>query len=89
MSHTGPEEVPVPRGNRPIAPDSWLARAASLLLFLALAVGLVVPKLAGAAYLLLGLISIIWLEPGVVRGRLNLDGHDRLMLFASVLFVTR
>ncbi|MGB0513715.1 MAG: O-antigen ligase family protein, partial [Wenzhouxiangellaceae bacterium] len=87
MSHTGPGAVPVPRGSAPVAADSWLAQSASLLLFLALALGLVVPKVAGAAYLLLGLISIIWLEPGLLRGRWNLDGHDRLMLFASVLFV--
>jgi len=88
MINTGPGAVPVPRGSAPVAADSWLAQSASLLLFIALALGLVVPKVAGAAYLLLGLISIIWLEPGLLRGRWNLDGHDRLMLFASVLFVT-
>jgi len=87
VSYRGSGGVPVPRGAQPVEANSWLARTASLLLFTALALGLVVPKVAGAVFLLLGLIAIVWLEPGLLRHRWNLQGHSRLLIFAVLAFV--
>lgn len=78
---------PVLPGSKRVAEDSWLARAAALVLFLGLAFGLVVPKVAGGAFLLLALLGIIWLEPGGLRRRPGLDDHERLLVFAVVAFV--
>lgn len=86
MQASGPG-APVPRGFQPIPAESWLGQLTALLLFLALALGLVVPKIAGGVYLLLGLIAIIWLEPGLLRHRWQLDGLDRLLCFVAALFV--
>jgi len=80
--------IPVPRSSAVVPASSWLGRAAALVLFLGLALGLVVPKVAGAAFLLIALLGIIWLEPGLARRRWDLDGHERLLLFAVFTFVT-
>lgn len=77
----------MPRSVQPIPEASWLARLIALLLFVALALGLVVPKIAGGVYLLLGLIGIIWLEPGLLRRRWQLNAHDRVLCLVAVLFV--
>jgi len=87
MEASGSGAAPVPRGVQPIPESSWLARLAAVLLFTALALGLVVPKIAGGVFLLLGLVGIIWLEPGLLRQRWQLDGHDRLLSFVASLFV--
>lgn len=78
---------PVPRSSLPIPASSWLGRITALILFLGLALGLVLPKVAGGAFLLLALMGIIWLEPGLARRRWDLDGHERLLIFAVVAFV--
>lgn len=79
--------IPVPRGNVPVPAASWLGRLSALILFAGLALGLVVPKVAGAAFLLLALFGIIWLEPGLFRRRLELDRNERLLIFSVCLFV--
>ena len=58
-----------------------------MILLLGLALGLVLPKVAGGAFLLLALIGIIWLEPGMARRRWDLDRHELLLIFAVVVFV--
>lgn len=78
---------PVPRSSLPIPASSWLGRITALVLFLGLALGLVLPKVAGGAFLLLALMGIIWLEPGLARRRWELDGHERLLIFAVIAFV--
>jgi O-antigen ligase len=78
---------PVALSKARVPETSWLARLASLFLFLALALGLVLPKVAGAAFLLLALMGIVWLEPGLFRRRWDLDRHERLLAFVVVLFV--
>jgi len=67
--------------------SSWLGRTAALILFAGLALGLVVPKVAGAAFLLIALLGIIWLEPGLARRRWELDAHERLLTLSVVGFV--
>lgn len=86
---TGPARAaePVPRSSLPIPASSWLGRITALILFLGLALGLVLPKVAGGAFLLLALMGIIWLEPGLARRRWDLDGHERLLIFVVVAFV--
>ena len=83
----GTPNEPIALSKARVPESSWLARVASLVLFLALALGLVLPKVAGAAFLLLALMGIVWLEPGLVRRRWDLDRHERLLAFAVVLFV--
>jgi len=78
---------PVPRSSLPIRASSWLGRITALILFLGLALGLVLPKIAGGVFLLLALMGIIWLEPGLARRRWDLDGHERLLIFAVIAFV--
>lgn len=82
-----PESPPTPRGNALVPASSSLARITALILFAALAFGLVLPKVAGGAFLLLALLGIIWLEPGLARRNWQLDAHERLLAFAVVLFV--
>ena len=77
----------MPRSSLPIPATSVPGRIAALILFLGLALGLVLPKVAGGAFLLLALMGIIWLEPGLARRRWDLDGHERLLIFAVVAFV--
>jgi len=78
---------PVSRSSLPIRASSWLGRITALILFLGLALGLVLPKVAGGAFLLLSLMGIIWLEPGLARRRWDLDGHERLLIFVVISFV--
>ncbi|MFU8877196.1 MAG: O-antigen ligase family protein [Wenzhouxiangellaceae bacterium] len=89
MSEPGPVEPGSvePRGGVLVDADSVLGQVVRLILFLGLALGLVVPKVAGGAFLLLALIAIIWLEPGFLRRKTHLDRHERLLLLAVSLFV--
>ncbi|MDX1626246.1 MAG: O-antigen ligase family protein [Wenzhouxiangellaceae bacterium] len=82
-----PEAAPTPRGSTPVPARSWLSRITALVLFSALALGLVVPKIAGAAFFLLALLGLIWLEPGLFRSRMVLAAHEKLLLLAVALFV--
>ncbi|MEX2498541.1 MAG: glycosyltransferase [Wenzhouxiangellaceae bacterium] len=77
----------MPRSHALIPATSRLGRITALILFLGLALGLVVPKAAGAAFLLLALIGIIWLEPGLARRRWELQAHERLLVFSVLAFV--
>ncbi len=71
----------------PVKLKSPLGLTCALLLFLALSLGLIVPKLAGAALMLLGLISIGWLTRH--RGwRLgNMHASERLLIVAASAYV--
>jgi len=66
---------------------SLLDRSVALTVFTALSLGLVMPKVTGAAYLLLGLISLIWLslarrwQPG------DLMPIERLLFLSIGLYV--
>jgi (heptosyl)LPS beta-1,4-glucosyltransferase len=80
-------DPPVRPASTRIAEHSWLARIAALVLFLALAFGLLVPKIAGGAFLLLALLGIVWLEPTSAGRRQQLEDHERLLIFAVVAFV--
>jgi len=65
----------------------WLNRLVAITVFITLAFGLVIPKLAGAGYLLLGLTGLIWLS---VKGRWrpgDLVPIERLLCMAIVLYV--
>lgn len=66
---------------------SWLGHGTALIVFLALALGLVVPKVAGAAFLLLALVGIIWLEPLVFRGAWRMRPEERRLAIVVVAFV--
>jgi O-antigen ligase len=74
----------------PIVPvDSLLGRVVAGLVVLGLGLGLIVPKVAGGAFLLLSAIAIVWLEPAVTRRRsaaLTLPG-DRQLFLAVAGFV--
>lgn len=78
---------PVPRSDALIPAVSWLGRISALILFLGLALGLVVPKVAGGVFLLFALMGIVWLEPGLARRRLGLDAHERLLTLVVLSFV--
>lgn len=69
-----------------IPPDSRWSQISSALIFLALALGLVVPHALDAAIVILGLMAISWLT---VHGRAphQLAALERLFLAAILLFV--
>ena len=79
--------LPVPRSDALIPSAGWLGRLSALLLFTGLALGLVVPKVAGGVFLLFALMGIIWLEPGLARRRLVLDARERLLMLIVLSFV--
>src|SRR6056297_2543715 len=66
---------------------SPLGLITAAILFLALALGLIVPKVAGISLILLGLISIIWLT--VHRGWTLGDMHasERVLVIAATAYV--
>ena len=70
-----------------IPADSVLARLTGLVLLLSLALGLVMPKLAGAGLLLLGLIAIIWLSAHRGWHLRQLHASERLLTVAAIGFV--
>lgn len=70
-----------------IAADSGLARASGLILFATLALGLVMPKLAGAGFLLLGLMAIVWLTLTGTWHLRGLHASERLLTIAATLYV--
>ncbi|MGY6553776.1 MAG: O-antigen ligase family protein [Wenzhouxiangella sp.] len=71
-----------------IAADSWLARASGLILFASLALGLILPKLAGAGFLLLGLMAFIWLSATRRWHLRGLHASERLLTLAVLIYVT-
>lgn len=71
-----------------VAADSWLGRIAAAVLLLTLALGLVVPKLAGAGFLLLSLLGLIWLESALRSRQMRLAAHEKLLFLAVLLFVS-
>ncbi len=72
----------------PDLPSSpWLQRLVATSIFLALALGLVVPKLAGAAYLLLGLTGIAWLTLSSRWRPGDLLPIERLLFMALVAYI--
>jgi O-antigen ligase len=82
-------ELPPPSALPPVPADSVLGRAVAGLVVLGLALGLIVPKVAGGVFLLLSAIAIVWLEPVLTRrrtARLTLPG-DRLLVAAVAGFV--
>ncbi|MEM1080247.1 MAG: O-antigen ligase family protein [Pseudomonadota bacterium] len=70
-----------------VAANSWLGRVAAMVLFLTLALGLVIPKLAGAGFLLLSLLGLIWLESALRGQRMRLAGHEKLFFLTVLMFV--
>lgn len=80
---------PSPRALTPVTADSLLGRAVAALVFAGLGLGLVVPKVAGAAFLLLAAISIVWLEPALTRrrGMPILVAGDGMLICAVLGFV--
>lgn len=63
--------------------DSVLGRVVAGLVVLGLGLGLIVPKVAGGAFLLLSAIAIVWLEPALTRRRtaaLTVAGDARLIV---------
>ena len=71
-----------------IAERSGLARASGLILFLALAFGLVLPKVTGTGLLLLGLISLIWLTRQRAWSLAGLHASERLLVLAASVYVS-
>ncbi|TVQ34681.1 MAG: glycosyltransferase [Wenzhouxiangella sp.] len=69
-------------------PPDWLDRSAAAVLFASLALGLLLPKIAGAGFLLFSLAGIIWLSlSGGWRLR-ALAPLERLLLAAVLIYVT-
>ena len=64
-----------------------LARATGLVLLLTLALGLVLPKWAGAGFLLLGLVSLVWLSVTRTWHLRGLHASERLLAIAATLYV--
>ncbi len=68
-------------------PPDWLDRACAGILFVSLALGLLLPKVAGAGFLLLSLAGIVWLS---IKGGWQLKTLaplERLLLAAVVIYV--
>lgn len=84
-----PDATPTPRALTPVAAGSVLGRVVALLVFTGLALGLVVPKVAGGVFLLLSAIAVVWLEPALTRrrGMSVLVPGDRALLAAVLGFV--
>jgi len=79
--HTSPQaQARIPAGG-------GLARATGLVLWLTLALGLVLPKLAGAGFLLLGLVALIWLTATRTWHLRGLHASERLLAIAATLYV--
>ncbi|MEM7053477.1 MAG: hypothetical protein AAF446_02900, partial [Pseudomonadota bacterium] len=70
-----------------VAVDGWLGRVAAVSIFFTLAFGLVVPKLAGAGFLLISLLGLIWLESAIRARQLRLAAYEKLFFLAVLLFV--
>lgn len=84
-----PDTSLTPFALRPVAAGSVLGRAVAALTVLGLGMGLVVPKIAGAVFLLLAAVAIVWLEPALTRRRAApvLAPGDRLLVGAVLAFV--
>lgn len=68
-------------------PPRWLDRLAAGIVFLTLSLGLVLDKIAGGGYLLLGLIAIVWLSLAGAWSFRGLAPLERLSIFGVILFV--
>ena len=66
---------------------SPLGLASGLILLLALALGLILPKVAGAGFLLLGLISLVWLTANRAWHLRGLHASEQLLTVAATLYV--
>ena len=71
-----------------IAANSWLVRASGLILFASLALGLILPKLAGTGFLLLGLMAVVWLSATRRWHLRGLHASERLLSLAVLIYVT-
>ncbi len=67
--------------------DSRLARAVGLILLTSLAIGLILPKVAGAGFLLLGLISLAWLTRHRAWHLTGLHASERLIVLTATVYV--
>jgi len=67
--------------------ESLLGRLVALILFIGLSLGLVLPKLAGAGFLLLSLIAIVWLATHRPFRNAGLDRNEKLLFLAVIVFV--
>ncbi len=65
----------------------WLNRLVAITVFAVLALGLIIPKLAGAGYLLLGLTGLVWLSIRNCWRPGDLVPIERLLFMAIVLYV--
>ena len=68
-------------------PPDWLDRAAAGVLFVSLALGLLLPKIAGAGLLLLALTGIVWLSMNRGWRPQSLAPLERLLLAAVLIYV--
>jgi (heptosyl)LPS beta-1,4-glucosyltransferase len=66
---------------------SPLGLTTAIILFLALALGLIVPKVAGTALIVLGLISIIWLTLRREWTISNMHASERVLVIAATGYV--
>ncbi|TVS10559.1 MAG: glycosyltransferase [Wenzhouxiangella sp.] len=64
-----------------------LGRFSAVVLFLTLALGLVLPKIAGAGFLLLALVAMVWLTWNRAWHLQGLHASERLLVLAALLFV--
>lgn len=67
--------------------SSALGRASGVVLFAALALGLVLPKVAGAGFLVLGLVSLGWLTGKRCWHFRGLHASERLLVLAATVYV--
>ncbi len=70
-----------------IPAGSAQARATGVVLLLTQALGLVLPKWAGAGFLLLGLVSLVWLTATRGWQLRGLHASERLLAIAATLYV--
>lgn len=69
------------------AAGGWLSRLTAALVFVVLATGLVVPKVAGAGFLAIALIGICWLSARGGWRSPRLAAHEKLLALVIVLYV--
>ncbi|GAB4173971.1 MAG: hypothetical protein Kow0020_09340 [Wenzhouxiangellaceae bacterium] len=87
MQEPKPDPAAQVRGGVVVPAASWLGRGVALSVILALGFGLIVPKIAGAAFLLLSLVAVIWLEPLLFHGAWRMRAEERLLAIAVAGFV--
>lgn len=70
-----------------VAAGDALSRFSAGIVFLTLSLGLVLPKVAGAGFLLLALTAIVWLTRNRAWHLRGLHASERLLVLAVLLFV--